>query len=89
MILHFLRDWADRKSAKLNSLSISLGVIHESQHCLGQILLWESQQFEMEVVHIGTEELFYWKYLEKIDCNTNLNEITSDYFKVLQTSLRI
>lgn len=107
MILLFLRDWADRKSAELNSLNISseifnrefkddkrvqdpsLGVIHESQHCLGQILVWESQQFEMEVVHIDTEELIYWKYLEKIDCNNNLDEITSDYFQALQSGLKL
>ncbi|MED1780545.1 hypothetical protein P4V43_01755 [Brevibacillus fortis] len=107
MILLFLRDWADLKSAELCSLSISseifnrefidekrvqdpsLGVIHESQYCLGQILVWESQQFEMEVVHIDTEELIYWKYLEKIDSNTDLDEITSDYFQVLQTGLKL
>ena len=64
-------------------------VFHKSPHCFGHILVWESQQFEMVVLHIETEELIYWKYHEKIDCNTNLNVITSDYFKVLQTGLRI
>lgn len=66
----------------------SAKVIHESQYCFGQILVWESRQFEMEVLHIETEDLIYWEYHEKIDCNTDLNEITSDYFKVLQTGLR-
>ncbi|WP_446661188.1 immunity protein TriTu family protein [Brevibacillus reuszeri] len=67
----------------------SLGVIHESLHCLGQILVWESQQFEMEVVHIDTEKVMYWKYLEKIDTRSDLDEITSDYFQVLHTGMKL
>ncbi|MGF9907226.1 immunity protein TriTu family protein [Brevibacillus porteri] len=105
MILSFFRDWAERKSAELQNSNISSEiissefidskivhdpssrVIHESQLCIGQIIVWKSQQFEMEVLHIESEELIYWKYLEKID--SNLDEITSDYFQVLQTGLKL
>ncbi|CAI8779276.1 4'-phosphopantetheinyl transferase [Brevibacillus sp. IT-7CA2] len=80
MILLFLRDWADRKSAKLNNLSISSEIFSRE---------FKDDKFEMEVVHIGTEELIYWKYLEKIDSNTDLDEITSDYFQVLQRGLKL
>ena len=105
MTLSFFRDWAECKSAELQNSNISSEmisrefidnkivhdpssrVIHESQLCIGQIIVWKSQQLEMEVLHIESEELIYWKYLEKID--SNLDEITSDYFQVLLTGLKL
>lgn len=62
-------------------------VIHKSQLCMGQSIVWKSQQFEMEMLHIESEDLIYWKYLEKID--SNFDVISSDYFIVLQTGLKL
>ncbi|MED1919112.1 hypothetical protein P4V64_27800 [Bacillus thuringiensis] len=105
MILSFFRDWAECKSAELQKSNISseiincefvdskivhdpsLRVIHESQLCIGQIIVWKSQQFEMEMLHIESEDLIYWHYLEKTD--SNFDEITSDYFQVLQTGFKL
>ncbi|MED1943613.1 MULTISPECIES: hypothetical protein [Brevibacillus] len=105
MILSFFRDWAECRSVELQKSNISseiisrefidskivhdpsARVIHESQLCIGQITVWKSQQFEMEILHIESEELIYWKYHEKID--SNLDEITSDYFQVLRTGLKL
>ncbi|WP_255322432.1 hypothetical protein [Brevibacillus formosus] len=46
-------------------------------------LLWGPSK----VLHIESEELIYWKYHEKIE--STLDEITSDYFQVLRTGLKL
>jgi hypothetical protein len=66
----------------------STGIINESENCLGQVTVWESQQMEYEVVNISTEEMILWKYIEKLPGDPNFDEILEKYFHVLQTGLK-
>lgn len=55
-------------------------------------LLWSDYSVEVttirnEVLHVESEELIYWKCLDNID--SSLDDITSDYFHVLQTGLKL
>ena len=65
----------------------STGVIHESEKCLGQVIVWESCQMEYEVVNIGTEEMILWKYIEEISPDTDFTDLLKEYFEVLQTGI--
>lgn len=66
----------------------STGVIHESENCIGQVIVWESCQMEYEVVNIETEEMILWKYIEKVSNDSDFNEILKVYFEVLQTGIK-
>ncbi|BBH20450.1 hypothetical protein Back11_17950 [Paenibacillus baekrokdamisoli] len=66
----------------------STGIIHESESCLGQVIVWESHQMEYEVVNIETEEMILWKYIEKIAGEPNFDDILNEYFQVLQSGLK-
>ncbi|MDQ0899385.1 MULTISPECIES: hypothetical protein [unclassified Paenibacillus] len=66
----------------------STGIINESERCLGQVTVWESAQMEYEVVHIATEEMLLWRYIEKLPAEPNFDEILAEYFHVLQTGLK-
>jgi len=39
----------------------SVGLIHESNVCLGQVTVWASCQMEFEVANIETEEMILWR----------------------------
>ncbi|MGO4185351.1 hypothetical protein AB4Z45_02875 [Paenibacillus sp. MCAF9] len=66
----------------------STGIINESDRCIGQVTVWESKQMEYEVVHIGSEEMILWRYIEKLPVEPNFDEILAEYFHVLQTGLK-
>jgi len=63
-------------------------IIHESENCLGQVIVWESCQMEYEVLNITTEEMILWKYIEKISEEPNFYNILKEYFRVLQSGLK-
>ncbi|GIO95983.1 hypothetical protein J14TS5_10690 [Paenibacillus lautus] len=63
----------------------SIGLIHESNVCLGQVTVWASCQMEFEVVNIETEEMILWKYIEKVSEDAEFDSILKEYFDVLQS----
>jgi len=69
-------------------LDPSTVIRHESENCVGQVIVWESGQLEYQVVHIQTEEQLLWNYIEKLSENPNFDEITTEYFKVLISGLK-
>lgn len=66
----------------------SVVVLHEAAYCLGEIIVWESAQLEYQVVKIQTEERLLWNYIDKLSENPNFDEITTEYFKVLNSGLK-
>lgn len=64
------------------------GVLHESELCLGKIVVWSSQQMEYEVIHIASEELILWRYIEHIENTADFNELLTDYWQALRSGVR-
>ncbi|MFX3646842.1 MAG: hypothetical protein ACE3K2_16485 [Paenibacillus sp.] len=64
----------------------STGYVHESKCAIGQVTVWESGQMEYEVIHIETEVLILWKYIERIDeKEPDFDELLTTYFQVVQS----
>ncbi|WP_339236746.1 hypothetical protein MKX40_23410 [Paenibacillus sp. FSL R5-0517] len=64
----------------------STGFVHESGCAIGQVTVWESGQMEYEVIHIETEMLILWKYIERIDeKEPDFAELLTTYFQVVQS----
>ncbi|WP_018884828.1 hypothetical protein [Paenibacillus massiliensis] len=66
----------------------STGVLHESRLCLGKIVVWASQQMEFEVIHIESEELILWKYIDRIEKSADFGELLTDYWQALRSGVR-
>lgn len=64
------------------------GVLHESRLCLGRIVVWSSQQMEYEVIHIESEELILWTYIDHIEKNADFGELLTDYWQALRSGVQ-
>lgn len=64
------------------------GVLHEIGLCLGKIVVWSSQQMEYEIIHIESEELILWKYIEHIESTANFDELLADYWQTLRSGVQ-
>lgn len=66
----------------------STGVIHESENCLGQVIVWESCQMEYEIISIVSGKMILWRYFEKTSDDPDFDDILTEYFTVLQTGIK-
>lgn len=65
-----------------------IGIINESQNCMGQIIVYKSREMDCEVIDIQTEELLLFEYHEDIKDDIDFNKVLSTYFTVLKSGKR-
>ncbi|SDD37549.1 hypothetical protein SAMN02799630_03607 [Paenibacillus sp. UNCCL117] len=63
-------------------------VLHESENCLGQLVVYESGKIEYEIVSILSGDIILWKYFEYVSANQNFDEMFDQYFEVLYSGLK-
>ncbi|CAM3016180.1 hypothetical protein PASE110613_12470 [Paenibacillus sediminis] len=64
-------------------------IIQESEHCMGQVIVYKSREMDFEVIHKNTEELMLWKYFENIDDDIDFNAALNDYLNTLKKVLNL
>jgi hypothetical protein len=63
-------------------------VLHESENCLGQIVVYDSREIDYEVVNVHSGEMVLWKYFENVSDCVCFDEIFEMYFDVLHTGIK-
>ncbi|WP_028591306.1 immunity protein TriTu family protein [Paenibacillus massiliensis] len=77
-----------QESATSATADPAIGVLHESSLCLGKIVVWSSQQMEYEVIHIESEELILWTYIDHIEKSADFGELLTDYWQALRSGVQ-
>lgn len=64
-------------------------LVQETDHCMGQVIVYASGEVEQEVVDIDSGKQLLWKYTEKVQDVAIIGNILEQYLEIMISAKKV